>query len=83
MSLLHEEYEADGDLVVFRCTECGEHYLSIGSMHAHANGHLGILGALYHHLPVVGDPFSPAMERTEVLRVTETEPIALQEVTRA
>lgn len=80
MTLLHEQYEVDGDTVLFRCTECGEVYLSIGSMHAHANGHLGFLRALYHHLPIVGGPFDAAMEHTEVLRVTDTEPIDLEEV---
>ncbi len=38
MSLLekfHEEYECEGDFVLFRCTECGRMSMSLGSIHAH------------------------------------------------
>ena len=44
MSLLeriHEEYESDGGLVLFRCTECEFTSMSLGLLHAHVEGHRG------------------------------------------
>jgi len=80
--LLHEEYEADGDLVLFRCTECGYTTLSLGGLHGHIEGHRG-----YTRLNI-GIPFTKTamgnvdelMKRTEVLRVDETEAISLDRV---
>lgn len=75
MTAFHEEYDIDGDPILFRCTECGEHYLSIGAMHAHAHGHESILRFLYHQIPFVGDSFELGMRKTEVLRVTKTDKV--------
>lgn len=82
LDYLHEEYTADGGLVVFRCTECGNRYLSLGSCHAHVEGHrgytrLGIQVPLTRTSP--GD-FDELMKRTEVLRVDETAEISMEEV---
>ena len=79
---LHEEYESDGRLVLFRCSECGQTDLSLGSLHAHIEGHRG-----YTRLGIQV-PFtetSPAnvpelMKRTEILRVDATSEISLEEV---
>jgi hypothetical protein len=78
---LHEEYTADGGLVLFRCTECGQTYLSLGSCHAHIEGHrgytrLGIQVPLTRTSP--GD-FDELMKRTQVLRVEATGEISLAE----
>jgi hypothetical protein len=80
--LLHEQWQVDGDLVVFRCSECGFISMSLGSLHGHIEGHRG-----YTRLNVQ-IPFTktaPArrdelMKRTEVLRVTETETTTLEAV---
>jgi hypothetical protein len=79
---LHEEYEAGGRLVLFRCTECGQTDMSLGSLHAHIEGHrgytrLGIQIPLTKTSPANGDEL---MKRTEVLRVDETSEISLAEV---
>lgn len=57
MSLLHEQYDSEGQLVLFRCTECEYVSLSLGA-----------------------DYVEPLMDRTEVLRVNETEQIELDAV---
>ncbi len=75
--LLHEQHEADGGLVVFRCTECGHVSMSLGSLHAHAEKHRGLFGL---QLPWRMGDFDALMEYTEVLRVDETEQVDLQEV---
>lgn len=80
--LLHEVYEADGQLVLFRCTECGHTSMSLGSLHAHIEGHRG-----YTRLGI-GIPFTKTaiantdelMKRTDVLRVDQTSEISLGEV---
>ncbi len=75
--LLHTEYESDGDLVLFRCTECGYTSMSLGWLHAHAEKHRGLFGL---QLPWrVGD-FDALMEITEVVRVADAEEIPLEEV---
>jgi len=41
--LLYDRYHTvDGDLVVFRCTECGHSSFSVGALHAHAEQHRDI-----------------------------------------
>lgn len=80
--LLHEEYESDDSLVLFRCTECGYTSLSLGGTHGHIEKHRG-----YTRFNI-GIPFtktSPGnfgelMKRTEVLLVEETSEIDLEEV---
>jgi len=79
LDYLHEEYTADGGVVLFRCTECGQTYLSLGSCHAHVEGHrgytrLGIQVPLTRTSP--GD-FDELMKRTEVLRVEATSEVPL------
>jgi hypothetical protein len=79
--LLHEEYEADGDLVLFRCSECGYTSLSLGSLHAHVEGHWSFLGWFkWHWWNVWRSDESKWMDHTEILRVDEAEAISLEEV---
>jgi hypothetical protein len=79
---LHEEYESDGRLVLFRCKECGQTSMSLGSLHAHCETHRGYT-RFNIQLPLtktsIGD-FDRLMEYTEVLRVDETSKISLNEV---
>ena len=82
LDFLHEEYTADGGLVLFRCAECGQTYLSLGSCHAHVEGHrgytrLGIQVPLTHTSP---GEFDELMKRTEVLRVDATSEVPLEMV---
>lgn len=82
MSLLHEQYESDDRLVVFRCKECGYVDLSLGGLHGHCEKHRGYTR---FNISVPFTKTSPAnvdelMKLTEVLRVDETTPIALEEV---
>ena len=79
---LHEEYEADGNLVVFRCRECGQHSLSLGSLHAHIEGHRGYtrFGIQVPFTKTAVANGDELMTRTEVLRVDETSTISLAEV---
>jgi len=79
---LHEEYEADGNLVVFRCSECGQHSLSLGSLHAHIESHRGYT-RFGIQLPFTKTAIANGdelMKRTEIVRVAETESTTLQEV---
>jgi len=81
MSLLHEQYESDGDLVVFECDQCGYVSLSLGSLHAHIEGHQSFLRWAARMLPLVGEDYAePLMEQTNVLRVEEADAISLEEV---
>lgn len=82
MDFLHEEYEADGRTVLFRCRECGYTSLCLGALHGHAERHRGFT-RFNIQLPFTST--SPAdvdalMELTEVLRVDETTPIVLEDV---
>ncbi|PCR89451.1 hypothetical protein [Natrinema ejinorense] len=85
MSLLekfHEEYECDGDLVLFRCTECSRTSLSLGSIHAHCEKHRGYT-QFNHQLPFTKTSmvdFDALIEYTEVLCVKQTHEISLNEV---
>lgn len=79
---LHEEYESDGQLVLFRCRECGQTDLSLGSLHAHIEGHRGYT-RFGIQLPLTKTSWgngAELMKRTEVLRVDETSTISLAEV---
>jgi len=79
---LHEEYESDGGLVLFRCTECGYTSLSLGGTHGHIEQHRGYtrfnIGIPFTKT-AMGN-FSELMKRTEVLLVEETSEIELEEV---
>jgi len=79
---LHEEYTADGGLVLFRCSECGQTYLSLGSCHAHIEGHRGYtrLGVQVPFTKTAPGRFEELMTRTEVLRVEATSEVPLAEV---
>ena len=82
LDFLHEEYTADGGLVLFRCAECGQTYLSLGSCHAHVEGHRGYtrLGIQVPFTKTALANTDELMQRTEVLRVDETSTISLAEV---
>jgi len=79
---LHEEYEADGDLVLFRCRECGHTSMSLGLLYAHIEGHRGYtrLGIQVPFTKTAVANGDELMKRTEVLRVDETSTISLAEV---
>lgn len=83
LDYLHEEYYADGDLVVFRCSECGYTSLSLGSLHAHIEGHISGYTRLNIRLPVgrtsYGN-FHRLMRFTDVLKVKDTTKIELDDV---
>ncbi|WP_222913507.1 hypothetical protein [Natrinema sp. SYSU A 869] len=85
MSLLekfHEEYESDGDLVLFRCTECGRTSMSLGSIHAHCEKHRGYT-RFNIQLPFTKTSmadFDALMEYTEILCVEQAREISLNEV---
>jgi len=78
----HEEYECDGGLVVFRCTECGQHSLSLGSIHAHIEGHRGYtrVGIQIPFTQTAPGRFNELMEYTEVLRADNLSEMPLSEV---
>ncbi len=80
--LLHEQYESDGDLVLFRCSECGYIAMSLGSLHAHAETHRGYtrLGIQIPFTKTAMANVDELMKLTEVIRVDATEEIALEEV---
>lgn len=81
--LLHEQYESNGKIVLFRCKECGYSTLSLGGLHAHCEKHRD--GYTRFDIPV---PFTKTamgnvdelMGLTEVVRVEETTTISLDEV---
>lgn len=82
MSLLHEQYEADGDLVLFRCSECGYTSLSLGDTHGHIEGHRGYT-RFNIQIPFTKTAMANVdrlMEYTEIVRVTDTEEISLDQV---
>ena len=82
MSLLHEQYEIDGDLVLFRCRECGHTSMSLGSLHAHVETHRGYtrFGIQVPFMKTAMANVDELMKRTEIVRVTETESMSLAEV---
>lgn len=80
--LLHEQYEADGNLVLFRCSECGQVDLSLGNIHSHIEGHRGYT-RFNIQIPFTQTAMADVdelMERTEVLQVNDAEKISLKEV---
>jgi len=79
---MHEEYKNDGALVVFRCTKCGMHSLSLGSLHAHIEGHRGYtrLGIQVPFTKTSPGRFDELMESTEVLRADNLSEMPLAEV---
>lgn len=82
MTLLHEQYSSDGDLVVFRCTECGHVSLSLGSLHGHCESHRGYT-RFNIQIPFTKSSMANVdelMQMTEVLRVDDTTNISLSEV---
>jgi hypothetical protein len=83
LDYLHEEYyDEDGGLVLFRCTECGQTNMSLGSLHAHIETHRGYtrFGIQIPFTKTAMANFGRLMEYTEVLRVDETTAIDLEEV---
>jgi len=81
-SLLHKQYHTDGDLVLFRCTECGFTSLSLGRLHSHAEKHRGFtrFGIQIPFTAKAPARVDKLMKLTEVIRVTNTEKISRQEV---
>jgi len=82
MSLLHEQYDIDGDLVLFECDECGYTSLSLGSTHAHIEKHRGYT-RWNIQIPFTKTAMANAdelMHLTNVLRVTGTDEVSLKEV---
>lgn len=78
----HEQHETDGDLVLFRCSECGFASLSLGTLHGHVERHRGYT-RFNIRVPFTKTSlanFEELMEYTEVLRVDETSEVALEEV---
>jgi hypothetical protein len=82
LNYLHEQYESDGDLVVFRCSECGRIDLSVGSLHAHIEGHRGYtrFGIQLPFTQTAPGRFKELMGYTDVLLVEDTSEIDLSEV---
>jgi len=82
LNRLHEQYESDGDLVLFRCSECGRVDLSMGSLHSHIEGHRGYtrFGIQIPFTSTAMGDVDELMKRTEILRVQEAEEISLSEV---
>lgn len=82
LGLLHEEYEADGDTVLFRCRECGYTSLSLGGLHAHCEKHRAVgFGPFKLIVPPwrLGD-FDALMDLTDVVRVSDETRIQLDDV---
>jgi len=80
--LLHEQYEVDDGLVLFKCTECGYASLSLGSTHAHVEGHRGYT-RFNIQIPFTKTAMANVgelMKLTEVVRVEETTEIGLDDV---
>ena len=82
LDYLHEQYESDGSLVVFRCSECGQADLSLGSLHAHIEGHRGYtrFGIQLPFTKTSPGEFDRLMDYTDVVRVEESSQIRLSEV---
>lgn len=80
--ILHEQYDADGDPVFFRCSECGHRSQSLGGIHGHIEGHRGYTR---FNIPIPFTEESPAdydalMDYTEIVRVEDTAEVSLAEV---
>jgi len=82
MALVDEQYDIDGDPVLFRCTECGYTEQSLGALHAHIERHRGYT-RWGIQVPLTRTAIAnrdELMARTEVLRVRETEDVELSDV---
>lgn len=82
MSILHEQYESGGNLVLFRCTECGYVSLSLGGLHGHVEKHRGYT-RFNIQLPFTKTAMANVdrlMDYTDVLRVDSVSEISLNEV---
>lgn len=82
MSILHEQYESDGDLVLFRCKKCGYTSLSLGGTHGHIEKHRGYT-RFNIQIPFTKTSMANVdrlMEYTEIVRVRDTEEITLDQV---
>lgn len=81
---LHEQYESQGKPVLFRCRECGHLSQSIGSLHAHIEGHRGYtrLNIQVPFTKTAMANYDELMQRTEILRVDGATEIGLKEVER-
>lgn len=82
MDLLHEQYESDGNIVLFRCIECGYVSLSLGATHGHIEEHRGYT-RFNISVPFTKESMANVdelMKRTEVLRVDDTTKIDINEV---
>lgn len=80
--MFHEEFESHGQLVLFRCRECGYTSMSLGGLHAHAEKHRGYTRL---NIQVPFTQTSPAnadelMKPTNVIRVDDTTEIGIEEV---
>ena len=79
---LHEQYDADGRLVLFRCTECGYISLSLGGLHGHIESHRGYT-RFNIQIPFTKTAMANIdrlMDRTQVLRVDDVTEIDREEV---
>lgn len=79
---LHEQYESDGSPVLFSCTECAYYSMSLGSLHAHVEGHRGYT-RFNIQIPFTstsqGD-FDQLMKYTKVIKADSVTEIGLSEV---
>mgnify|MGYP000721690787 CR=1 FL=1 len=82
MDLFHEEYYADGDLVIFECDECGYTSLSLGGVHGHIESHRGYtrFGIQIPFTKTSVANVGELMKLTNVYKVTEKEEIDINEV---
>lgn len=79
---LHEQYESDGDLVLFCCRECGHTDLSLGGLHGHCERHRGYT-RFNIQIPFTKTSMANVdelMKLTEVVRVRDTEVIDIDDV---
>jgi|APHM01.1.fsa_nt_gi hypothetical protein len=80
--MFHEQYEVDGDIVLFRCSECGYLSLSLGQTHAHIETHRGC-SRFNIKLPFTKTAIADTdqlMKYTEIVRVTDTKQTTLEQV---
>ena len=67
----------NSEIVLYRCSECGETSLNLGTLHAHAETHRGWRGFQW---PWNMGDFGELMEYTEVLVVETVREVELEEV---
>ena len=84
--LLQEQYDSNGCPVLFECRECGYRSQSLGAVHGHIEGHIEghrgytRLGIQVPFMRTTMANVDELMERTKVLRVTDTEEIDIEAV---